>query len=51
MKAHSLDEHWELLGVEHHVRNERMPWLDRQWYRAALCWLRWRLRRISRRRR
>jgi len=44
MKPCSLDEHWEVLALEHHIRGRRAPWLDVVWYRTMLRWLRWRIR-------
>jgi hypothetical protein len=46
MKPHSIDDFWELVKIEHHAADRAVPWLDRAWYRWALCW---RLRRASRR--
>jgi hypothetical protein len=50
MRAYSLDERCELLGVEFCAQSPATPWLDRAWHRAMLVWLWWRIRRACRRR-
>lgn len=48
MKPYSLDDHWNLLASEYVTG--QIPWVDRMFYRAAIVWLRWRLKRCRQKR-
>jgi hypothetical protein len=51
MRASSLDEVWDEYRIELHDRGYRVPpMVDVLWYELMLRWLKWRLRRICRRR-
>lgn len=43
MKPYSLDDYWNLLASEY--APGEMPWADRMFYKAAIAWLRWRIKR------